>query len=85
MLWHCLRMLIPCTPGGQHPEYLHFDLHFLKVIMFKVERTLAQVVQPCSILTQPYSGAVQAVPPAFQWRTDLLAFSTERKHTHFYI
>lgn len=80
MLWHCLRMLIPYTHGRQHPEYLH--LHFLKVIMFKAERTLAQVVQPCSTLAQPYRGGMQVVPPASQWCMDLLAFSTESKTTH---
>lgn len=79
------QMLIPYTPVRQHPEYLHFDLHFLKVIMFKAERTLAQVVQPCSTLAQPYSGGMQVVPPATQWRMDLLAFSTESKNIHISI
>lgn len=59
--------IIPPTPGGEHPEYWHFGLSFLKAIMFKTEKTSAQAALPWQwygkLVARPQSGAMQAAPP----------------------
>lgn len=59
--------IIPLTPGGEHPEYWHFGLSFLKAIMFKTEKTSAQAALPWQwygkLVARPQSGAMQAAPP----------------------
>lgn len=55
------------TPHGEHPEYWHFGLSFLKAIMFKTEKTSAQAALPWQwygkLVARPQSGAMQAAPP----------------------